>query len=119
MTLASADIAPDTRVLRGSLPLWVGVAVYVLLIAAGNKLLNDPDTLWHVTVGQWILDHRAVPETDVYSFTMRGQPWNSFFWLSQVLSAKPFPLSGWRGRVVLAAPASAVTFGFLVKLLRG
>lgn len=43
--------------------------VYILLLFAGDKLLNDPDALWQITVRQWILDHRAVPETDVYSFT--------------------------------------------------
>jgi hypothetical protein len=117
MTLADADSAPDTNAMRGSLPLWVGVAVYVLLIAAGNRLLNDPDTMWHVTVGQWILDHCAVPETDVYSFTMRGQPWNSMYWLAQVLYAKAYSLFGWSGPVVLAAAASAATFALLTKLL--
>src|SRR5271169_1360696 len=117
MTLASADIAPDTKVLRGSLPLWVGVAVYVLLIAAGNKLLNDPDTLWHITVGQWILDHRAVPETDVYSFTMRGQPWISTQWLAQVAYAKIYAWFGWTGVVALAAAASAATFALLARFL--
>ena len=117
MTLASADIAPETKVLRGSLPLWFGVAVYVLLIAAGNKLLNDPDTMWHVTLGQWILDHRAVPHTDVYSFTMRGQPWNSMYWLSQVLYAEVYAWFGWTGPVALTAAASAVTFALLAKLL--
>ena len=117
MTLASADIASDTKAIRGSLPLWVGVAVYVLLIVAGNRLLNDPDTMWHVAVGQWILDHRAVPETDVYSFTMRGQPWTSMYWVSQVLYAKAYSIFGWSGPVVLAAAASAVTFALLAKLL--
>ena len=117
MTLAATDSAPDTNAMRGSLPLWVGVAVYVLLIAAGNRLLNDPDTMWHVTVGQWILDHRAVPETDVYSFTMRGQPWNSMNWLAQVLYAKAYSLFGWSGPVVLAVAASAATFALLTKLL--
>jgi hypothetical protein len=116
MSLATADIAPATRVMRGSLPLWIGFAVYALLIA-GNWLLNDPDTMWHVTVGQWILDHRAVPETDVYSFTMRGQPWASMYWLSQVLYAKTYSLFGWSGPVTLAAGASAVTFALLAKLL--
>ena len=56
--------------------------------SAGNRLLIDPDTMWQITVGQWILDHRAVPETDVYSFTMRGQPWISTQWLAQVVFAK-------------------------------
>src|SRR5580693_6106266 len=117
MTLASADIASDTKAIRGSLPLWVGVAVYVLLIVAGNRLLNDPDTMWHVAVGQWILDHRAVPETDVYSFTMRGQPWISTQWLAQVTYAKVYAWFGWSGPVVLAAAASAATFALLARSL--
>ena len=51
--------------LRGLLPVWVGAAVYALMVLAGNRLLADPDTLWQITVGQWILDHRAVPTVDV------------------------------------------------------
>ena len=88
--------------LRGLLPLWVGVGVYALFLLAGNRLLIDPDTMWQITVGQWILDHRAVPDTDVYSFTMRGQPWISTQWLAQVLYAKAYALAGWSGPVVLA-----------------
>ena len=117
MSLAAADIAPDTKAMHGLLPLWVGFTVYALLIAAGNGMLNDPDTLWHVTIGQWILDHRAVPDTDVYSFTMRGQPWNSMYWISQVLYAKAYSVFGWGGPVALAAGASAATFALLTKLL--
>ena len=74
--------------MRGLLPLWVGIGVYALFLLGGNRLLIDPDTMWQVTVGQWILDHRAVPETDVFSFTMRGQPWISTQWLAQVVFAK-------------------------------
>ena len=84
---------------------------------AGNRLLIDPDTLWQVTVGQWMLDHHAVPHTDVYSFTMRGQPWISTQWLAQVLYAKAYALFGWSGPVVLAAAASAPTFALLAKFL--
>ena len=116
MTLA-ADIAPE-KAIHGSLPLWVGAVVYALLIAAGNRLLNDPDTLWHVTIGQWILDHGTVPHTDVYSFTMRGQPWNSMYWVSQVFYARAYSVFGWGGPVALAAAASAMTFALLAKLLR-
>ena len=117
MSLASAGIAPDTNVVPRSPALWVGVAVYVLLVAAGNRLLNDPDTLWQITVGQWILDHRAVPHTDVYSFTMRGQPWISTQWLAQVLYAEVYAWFGWTGPVVLAAIASAATFALLARYL--
>jgi hypothetical protein len=103
--------------MRGSLPLWIGVAVYVLLIAAGNRLLNDPDTQWQITVGQWILDHHAVPRTDVYSFTVRGTPWISTQWLAQVLYAQIYAWFGWTGPVVLTAVAGAATFALLARYL--
>ena len=90
MTMSVTDLAEAASPLRGLLPLWVGVGIYALFLLAGNRLLIDPDTMWQITVGQWILDHRAVPETDVYSFTMRGQPWISTQWLAQVLYAKAY-----------------------------
>src|SRR6267378_49649 len=77
----------------------------------------QPDAMWQITVGQWISDHRAVPETDVYSFTMRGQPWISTQWLAQVLYAKAYAISGWSGPVVLAATAIAATFGLFARFL--
>lgn len=103
--------------MRGITPLWVGVGIYALFLLAGNRLLIDPDTMWQITVGQWILDHRAVPQTDVYSFTMRGQPWISTQWLAQVLYAKTYAIAGWSGPVVLAASAIAATFALLTRFL--
>jgi hypothetical protein len=117
MTMSVANIAEDARPLRGLLPLWVGVGIYALFLVAGNHLLIDPDTMWQITVGQWILDHGAVPDTDVYSFTMRGQPWISTQWLAQLLYAKAYAIAGWSGPVVLAASAIAASFALLAKFL--
>jgi hypothetical protein len=117
MTLSVAHATEEASPLRGLLPLWVAVSIYALFIVAGNRLLIDPDTMWQITVGQWILDHRMVPETDVYSFTMRGQPWISTQWLAQVMYAKAYGISGWSGPVVLAASAIAATFALLTRFL--
>ena len=65
MTLSVSHATEQASPLRGLLPLWVGIAIYALFLLAGNRLLIDPDTMWQITVGQWIIDHRAVPETDV------------------------------------------------------
>src|SRR6185312_15079004 len=97
MTLSVAEITEDSPPLRGLLPLWVGIGVYALFLLAGNRLLIDPDTMWQITVGQWIIDHHAVPHTDVYSFTMRGQPWISTQWLAQVAYARAYAMAGWGG----------------------
>ena len=117
MTMSVTLGAERANPLRGLLPLWVGVVVYAALVMAGNHLLIDPDTLWHNTVGQWMLDHHAVPHTDIYSFTMRGHPWISMQWMAEVLYAEAYSLFGWAGPVVLAAAASALTFALLAKFL--
>ena len=117
MTLTVANSTDDASLARGLLPLWVGVFSYALLVFGGDKLLIDPDTQWQITVGQWILDHRAVPQVDVFSFTMRGQPWISTQWLAQVAYAKIYAWFGWNGPVVLAAAASAATFALLARYL--
>ncbi|HXI08142.1 MAG: hypothetical protein ACRC1G_03765 [Bradyrhizobium sp.] len=115
VTTAHADQAAPS--LRALLPVWVGAAIYALFVLAGNRLLLDPDTLWQITVGQWIIDHRAVPTEDVYSFTMHGQPWISTQWLAQVMYAAAFALAGWAGPVVLAATAIATTFALLARFV--
>src|SRR6202022_3710210 len=117
MTMSVANAAEDASPMRGLLPLWVGAGIYALFLLAGNRLLIDPDTMWQITVGQLILDHRMVPETDVYSFTMRGQPWISTQWLAQVAYAKTYAISGWSGPVVVAASRIAVTFALSAKFL--
>ena len=62
MTLSVTHATEQASPLRGLLPLWVGVGIYALFLLAGNRLLIDPDTMWQITVGQWIIDHRAVPD---------------------------------------------------------
>src|SRR5947207_2140305 len=103
--------------LRGLLPVWVGAAVYALFVLAGNRLLIDPDTLWQITVGQWIIDQRAVPTVDIYSYTMRGQPWISTQWLAQAMYAEAYAVAGWTGPVVLASIAIAATFALLARFV--
>src|SRR6516225_7104152 len=117
MTISVTHTDTAAQRMRGLLPLWVAVGVYTLFLLAGNRLLIDPDTLWQITVGQWILDHHAVPETDIYSFTMRGQPWISTQWLAQVIYAKAYTIAGWSGPVVVAASAIAATFALLARFL--
>jgi hypothetical protein len=115
--MSVAHVEEAARQTRGLLPLWVGAGVYALFLLAGNRLLIDPDTMWQITIGQWIVDHRAVPETDIYSFTMRGQPWISTQWLAQVLYAQAYAIAGWTGPVVVASCAIATTFALLARFL--
>jgi hypothetical protein len=102
---------------REVLPWLIGTGVYALLVLAGGKLLNDPDTYTHIAIGRWIVEHGAVPHVDPFSHTMSGAHWIAFEWLSEVLYAGAFSFSGWSGVVVLAAGSIALAFGLLTRLL--
>jgi len=97
--------------------LWLGIGVYALALIGGRALLSDSDTYWQIAVGQWILDHHALPRVDIYSFTRIGEPWTSSSWLAQVLFAASYNLAGWTGPVVLAAGCIGSTFALLVHIL--
>ena len=97
--------------------LWVGIGLYMLLLSDGGMLLRDSDIYWQTAVGQWILDHHALPRVDLYSFSKAGEPWTSSSWLAQVLYAASYNLAGWAGPVVLAASCIAAAFALLAQIL--
>jgi hypothetical protein len=112
------SVAPTRNdYLRPWLPLIFGATAYLTLISMMVSLLRDSDTYWHITVGQWIIDHRAVPHVDLFSFTMRGAPWITSAWLSEVLYFAAFKLAEWRGPAVLAALSASVAIFLLTHLL--
>jgi hypothetical protein len=102
---------------RAALPWLVGAVVYALLLALGPRLLNDPDSYSHIAVGRWILAHDGVPASDPFSFSTHGAPWITFEWLSEVIYAAVYALSGWAGVVALAAAAVALAIGLLMRFL--
>jgi len=103
--------------LQATMPWLVTVGVYVLLIALGPRLLNDPDTYSHIALGRWILEHHTVPATDPFSATLRGTHWIAFEWLSQIAFALAHAVAGWNGVVVVAAGAVAAALGLLTRFL--
>ena len=103
----------------GLVALCAGAGIYVFFLVHGNYLLQDSDTYWHIKIGQWIIDHRAMPYSDVYSLTRLGEPWISSSWLAEVLYAAAYGPGGWvrGGPVMLASLALAATIAIFVYLL--
>jgi hypothetical protein len=100
-----------------ALPWLVGAGVYALLLTLGPRLLNDPDSYSHIAVGRWILAHRTVPSSELFSFSMHGAPWITFEWLSEVIYATAYALSGWAGVVALTAGVIALAVSLLTRFL--
>ena len=116
-TASELDAREGITRVPGSLTLAVGLCLYAFLLLAGNRLLNDPDSYWHLVVGRWIAEHRAFPVADPFSFTTNGAHWIAKEWLSQILYSGAFAIGGWSGMVVLAAAAIALAFALLTRFL--
>jgi hypothetical protein len=117
MSDEAIDSAANPFPAQSAVPWLAGAGVYVLLLALGPRLLNDPDSYSHIAVGRWILAHGALPASDPFSFSMHGAPWIAFEWLSEVIYAAVYALSGWGGVVALAAAVIALAVGLLMRFL--
>ena len=79
----SSAAAPGQKA-RIDLPLLVAVLLIPAVLGSSQTIFNDGDVSWHIATGQWILDHRAIPHTDPFSFTWAGKPWVPIEWLAEV-----------------------------------
>ncbi|HEV2387840.1 MAG TPA: hypothetical protein VGS20_11360 [Candidatus Acidoferrales bacterium] len=84
------EVQPVEHRLSGSLKKVISFPVFLaalLVITAGFQAhlhMADPDTWWHARVGQSILATGHFPRHDIYSFTVRGNPWFDYEWLGDV-----------------------------------
>jgi hypothetical protein len=67
-----------------------------------SALLADGDTGWHIRTGEWILENRSVPVTDLFSFSLSGAPWFAWEWLADLLMALAHRAWGLAGVAALA-----------------
>lgn len=74
-------------------------------LGSASLIFNDGDASWHVAAGNWIIDHRAVPSADPFSFTFGGKPWVAYEWLSEVIFAGAWRLAGHAGQAAVVTLA--------------
>src|SRR5215467_1317728 len=80
---------------------WLQLATLTLLLA-GVGLISfqlklcvlDVDLWWHLKVGDWIIEHVAVPHTGILSRTAANRPWVAYSWGYEVLLSRAYAWSG-------------------------
>jgi hypothetical protein len=100
-------ILPNQAGLFGLATFWS------LFLLSGQKSLLCADTLWHIKVGQIILESGEILKQDIFSHTVAGKPWTAHEWLSEIIMAAIYNVSGFSG---LSAFFFALT-GFTILLL--
>ena len=72
----------------------------------------DLDIWWHLKVGDWIVQHLAVPHTGILSRTAAGRPWVAYSWGYEVMLSRAFAWFGLLGVGVFGTLLTvAVAFG--------
>lgn len=87
------------------------IAFFILIIlAAAARPITDPDFWWHLRTGQYIVETRAIPHTDIYSSVKFGSEWVTHEWLSEVLMYSIFRLTNYVGLIAFFALIVALSF---------
>lgn len=74
----------------------------------------DEDMWWHLSTGDWILKHHAVPTHDVFSTYTMGSPWIAYTWLFDVMTAKIYGAWGLHGILTMTM---LLTIGFVAAVV--
>jgi hypothetical protein len=59
-------------------------AVFVLLGWLVVRPVQDPDYWWHLTAGRWMLEHRALPGRDLFTYTVGDRVWVDHEYLTEI-----------------------------------
>jgi hypothetical protein len=98
------------------LVLWI---TFLAVFAMAARITMDSDTWWHLRAGEWILEHRAVPQVDPFSYTRLGASWQYPGWLVQVPMGLIFRVLGPGGLNLWTAAMVTLAFAFVWRSLSG
>src|SRR5512145_2035902 len=99
--------------------LWVATVLIGIFAFVNTHPLRPHDFWFHIAVGREIVATGSIPETDTFSYTAAGQPYDSYksFWLMEVLL---YGLYAWGGAVsVVFAQSLMVTAAYVIIFLAG
>jgi hypothetical protein len=49
--------------------------VFIAILRQFVQPIFDPDFWWHLRTGEWIVDNRALPAHDLYTYTIQNHVW--------------------------------------------
>jgi hypothetical protein len=72
----------------------VPAATVILAAMLAFRRIEEPDTWWHLAAGRWMVEHRAVPRTDVLSYTLTDSAWINLQWLFDLFNFGLYTVGG-------------------------
>jgi hypothetical protein len=98
--------------------LWLGIALFPLLIIVVLLPVQPHDYWWYLRLGKDVLQSGAVPAVDTYSSIQAGQPIVYQSWLSAVFLWLAYKTGAIPLTVLLVAALLGITYAMLWLLMR-
>jgi len=116
---SSSGTRPVSALLLPSIGNMVFISVlFVLAFSSGQGLLGDGDTGYHIRTGELIAETWQIPKLDPYSFHNPPLKWTAHEWLSEVIMAAIYRITGLTGVVLFFAVLLAAIHWLLFQTLR-
>ena len=80
-----------------SFPVLLAAILFAGACVAAQTRFVDPDTWWHIHVGNLILSSGVWPTHDLFSFSVPGAGWMAYEWLGEVVFALAWRAGGYVG----------------------
>ncbi len=80
-----------------SFPVLLAVGLIFVLNWTANGRFNNPDTWWHLKVGEQIWETGALPTTDEFSYTTDNHDWLPHPWLADLTMYAAYRAAGLQG----------------------
>ncbi|MBI5244958.1 MAG: hypothetical protein HY922_14925 [Elusimicrobia bacterium] len=101
----------------GFLPLLAAALLAACALFIFCLPVSNPDVFWHLSAGRWMAEHRSIPKADWLSWTLSGQTWADFEWLTQAVFYAAYKLAGFWGLWALKLLQLAACGALILRIL--
>lgn len=63
---------------------WIVLALFVGIAIGATGPIRNYDLFWHLATGRWIVEHRALPQTDPFAVASDRTDWINGEWLFEI-----------------------------------
>jgi len=92
---------------------------FLLIFTVAARPITDPDFWWHLKTGQYLLQTRSIPHTDIFSSFHYGKEWVTHEWLSEAFIFASYQIFGYAGLIVIFALIISLAFLICYRTFRG
>jgi hypothetical protein len=85
---------------------------FTMIFVAAARPITDPDFWWHLRTGQYLIETRTIPHTDIFSSLHFGHEWVPHEWLSEVFIYSIYRGLGYVGLII--AFSLLITISFVI-----